>query len=148
MLRESGLLPEGRRYFFLQPLSEDGWLIEQTDFGWQVSKARKVMADQTFLRSYDVFDRVTLSKPLGLKPQAFSRGGEPFPLKISSSAFGTEFVSLAIYEKQLSELILGESIAEKLLLVWELRVSYPKTWILRHQVKDSFCHEISLIGAL
>lgn len=118
VIRETGRLAEGRRYFFLQHLNESGWLFEQTDFGWQVSRAQKIVSEQTFLRSYEIFDRVTLSRPSSKTVGLGLYDINSSPLRVSSERFLSEYVSLSVYEKQLETLwrspdtiVSGESFA-------------------------------------
>ena len=90
---ESGKLSEGRRYFYLQPWSSEGYLFERSPHGWTVAKAEKIVGDQTFLRHSDTWDVVTLYRPDQFKGL----------LRISSQRMGDELMSFPVYEEMLKD---------------------------------------------
>lgn len=92
-LRESGKLDGGRPYFFIQPLSDYGWLFERSGAGWIVSKAEKIVQENKFLRLYDHWDIVTIHRPID------GNG----TLRVSSERFNVNLVSFIVYEELLNQ---------------------------------------------
>ncbi len=90
MLRESGRLPGRRRYFFVQPLSRDGWLFERSETGWVISQARKIVKERTFMRAYDHWDIVTIYEP------SDGQG----TLRLTSKRFEDNLVGFSVYEQK------------------------------------------------
>lgn len=86
---ETGMLPGKRRYFYLAPWNEAGWLFEQSPSGWVVSQAEKIVAQNTFLRRYEAWDIVTLHAP---------NDGASL-IRVSSRRFGDELLSFPLYEE-------------------------------------------------
>ncbi len=94
MLREMGRIEPDRLYFFLKPLNERGFLFERAGSGWLVSKAEKIVGRDTFIRSGEPWDRVTLYQ---------GRDGQVSGPRISSERLGVNFVSFAVYEQKLRQ---------------------------------------------
>ena len=51
-LIERGFLPENRRYFYLQALSDTGFLFEESDRGWLIAKADKDCAREAIFTNF------------------------------------------------------------------------------------------------
>lgn len=63
---ESGHVGPGRKYFYLKPKNNPGWLFEQSATGWVVSRSEKLVGQDLFLRRGSAFDIVSLYKPRSL----------------------------------------------------------------------------------
>lgn len=101
VIREMGMLDPDRLYFYLKPLNRDGWLFERTGSGWLVSKAEKIVGQNTFVRSHEPWDRVTLYE---------AKKGTTTAPRLTSDRLGTELVSFAVYEQKLRSTIVQELI--------------------------------------
>ena len=100
---ERGVLSEKRRYFFVQPANEEGWLFERSPYGWTISKAAKIVETQTFLRNSDAWDVVVLFKPD--HPDGLVR--------LSSKRLSNDLICFPIYRQMLmDELALGRPVDE------------------------------------
>lgn len=99
---ETGTLVGERRYIFVQPWNETGWLVEQAPSGWVIARAEKRLGTETFMRSGEAIDAVNL----------YANERDPSMIKVSSHLAGDEDVSWPLYERQitdwLKEAILGE----------------------------------------
>jgi len=91
MIRESGKLPGRRPYFFVQPLSHDGWLFERSETGWVISQARKIVDISTFMRAYENWDIVTVYEP---------NDGQG-TIRLTSKRFEDNLVSFSVYEQKM-----------------------------------------------
>lgn len=91
ILRETGRLNDRRPFFFVQPVNEAGWLFEKGTHGWRISRAQRIVSQQTFMRQHESWDVVTLHTCSG-------GGGPP---RVDSLKFKTDLVSYAVYEQQL-----------------------------------------------
>lgn len=87
---ESGWIDINRRYFYLKPLDQQGWLFERSGFGWVVSRSEKIVLDDLFLRKSDPLDIVTL----------FLMRGMTRP-RVASRLINEEVVSFSHYEELL-----------------------------------------------
>lgn len=96
VLREQGSTEDGRNYIFMKPMNQHGWLMEKSRTGWRISRAEKIVGQNLFLRSNeDPWDVATLwSDPTGERL-----------MRISSSRFGRDLLSISEYERRLAEAI-------------------------------------------
>ena len=85
---EKGRLPQSQSYFFLAPWHQTGYLFEQGPTGWHVSKAEKLESQQTFMRSSESWDQVTL-----FQSADEGRG----PLRLRSLSLGSDIMTFPIY---------------------------------------------------
>lgn len=60
---EKGYLAPRRMYFYLQPKNSQGWLFERSGHGWIISRCRKIVEKDLFLRTAEPWDKVTLMAP-------------------------------------------------------------------------------------
>jgi hypothetical protein len=93
-LRESGRIAPERPYFFIKPLNETGLLFERSGAGWVVSKAEKIVQEDTFIRSSNVWDVVTIYSP---------RQGVSGTARVSSERLGLDRVAFQVYTQALAE---------------------------------------------
>jgi hypothetical protein len=93
-LRESGRIAPERPYFFIKPLNETGLLFERSGAGWVVSRAEKIVQDDTFIRSSNVWDIVTIYAP---------RQGVEGTARVSSERLGLDRVAFPVYTQALAE---------------------------------------------
>ncbi len=98
-LWESGTLAGSRPYFYLQPWSERGWLVEESPKGWVISRAEKIASQSQFIRDRLAWDHVML----------YQAENSPGMLKVSSTLMGESLVSLALYEDFMVRMLRGES---------------------------------------
>jgi hypothetical protein len=90
--REMGRLSAGKRsYFYVQPMGRAGILFERSGAGWVVSPAERIVHQQTFLRSQEPIDTVSLY---------LSNDSAAYP-RVRSSAEGDSLLALAVYEQRL-----------------------------------------------
>lgn len=89
---EWGDLPDRRKYFFIQPWSQKGFLFEQEHKGWIVAKADKLTHERSFIRDSQAWDVVTL----------FEARGQDL-VRLSSSRYGDDPMSYVIYQELLFE---------------------------------------------
>ena len=89
-LKEHGRISGNRNYFFIQPINEAGWLIERSGKGWVISKAQKIVANNTFLRQSEPWDVVTVYAP------KYKEG----TIRVTSQRFQTPLLSLLVYEEK------------------------------------------------
>ena len=90
---EHGQLSEKRKYFYVQPINEDGWLFERSPYGWTISRASKIVESQTFLRNSDAWDVVVLFKPD--HPDGL--------IRLSSKRLSHDLICFPIYHQMLME---------------------------------------------
>ena len=91
VLREAGRVAPNRPYFYLKSLNQRGWLFERSGSGWVVSRAEKIVSQDTFIRSHEAWDTVNIFT---------AADGESLP-RVSSPRLGAELVSFAVYEEML-----------------------------------------------
>ncbi len=94
-LREMGRIQDGRRYFYIQPINQEGWLLEQTSTGWVTTRAIKNVASQTFLRRYETWDIVSVFK---------ATDGDQF--RLSSPKLDLHLVSPFVYQERMIQALL------------------------------------------
>lgn len=93
---EYGALPHGRQYIFVAPWSEAGWLFEGSGTGWLLSRAEKIVARDTFVRSALAVDQVTL----------YQRQDQPGGcLRLESTLFGPDLMTFPLYERELHQFL-------------------------------------------
>jgi hypothetical protein len=85
---ERGRLAEDRSYFYLAPWHEEGWLFERGPTGWIVSRAEKIVQQNTFMRRAEAFDSVTLYQADGEKDAC---------LRLESIAMGPDLMTFPVY---------------------------------------------------
>jgi len=100
---ETGTLVGERRYLYVQPWNETGWLVEQAPSGWVIARADKRPGTETFMRSGEAFDAVSL----------YANEEDPGLIKVSSHLAGDEDVSWPLYERQISDWLRGAILGEK-----------------------------------
>jgi len=91
ILREAGRIGPKRPYFFLKPMSETGWLFERSGSGWVVSRAEKIVGQDTFLRRGEPWDIVTLHE---------SASGSN-TIRVTSQRIGGDLIPFSVYESKL-----------------------------------------------
>ncbi|MCB9229493.1 MAG: hypothetical protein H6618_07775 [Deltaproteobacteria bacterium] len=89
--REYGRIDPGRKYFYLKPESERGWLFERSGIGWLVSRSEKIVSEDLFLRTEAPVDIVT----------TFCLASRDSVLRISSEYFDAELISPLVYERKM-----------------------------------------------
>ena len=99
IIKETGKLDPDRLYFYLKPLNQSGWLFERSGSGWLVSRAEKIVGQNTFMRSHEPWDRVTVFD---------GKSGKLNAPRITSDRLGAELVSFAVYEEKLRSTITEE----------------------------------------
>ncbi|MFW7381361.1 MAG: hypothetical protein ACOH5I_21280 [Oligoflexus sp.] len=87
-LCEKGQIPDGGKYFYVQPWNEEGWLFESASAGWTVARATKIVHEQRFLRHRESWEAATLLQP---------RQREAL-IRVSSNRYGDDPICLPIYE--------------------------------------------------
>lgn len=90
--RESGKFADERKYFFIKPNSQKGWLFERSGNGWVTSRCEKIQATNTFLRGVEVWDIVTL-----FAPETHFEA----PYRVSSQRYGSDIISIEVYKIKL-----------------------------------------------
>jgi hypothetical protein len=98
-LREAGRIAPERPYFFIKPFNQHGLLFERSGAGWIVSKAEKIVSGDTFIRSSNVWDHVTVYGP---------KSGQDGVPRISSERLGLDRVAFPVYTQ-----VLAENLAEQ-----------------------------------
>ncbi len=91
LIQEWGKLPEGRRFFFLQPWGGEGLLFEEEKKGWIISRAHKIPEKHQFMRSSEAWDVVNV----------FVANWEESLPRLSSSRFGNDLMSFPLYQEAL-----------------------------------------------
>lgn len=87
---EHGKFSATRRYFYIKPPAETGWLFERSGYGWVVSRADKIVSQSLFLRSNEASDAVTVYK----------RDGSEL-VRLFSQAMQPNFVAIPVYQQTL-----------------------------------------------
>ena len=93
--KEYGKMEAGRRFFFIKPPGQSGWLFETTPKGWVISKADKIVHQGMFLREGDAVDHVNL----------YQAGGRQDFVRVVSKSFGSDLLSMTVYEQKLLSLL-------------------------------------------
>lgn len=101
--REFGRLATGRAYFFLQPFNAAGFLFESSQTGWIVTRASKIVHEETFIRNGERMEQATL-----LLPQAGTFGDEPVFPRVASSLFQQNNMAFSLYEMKLIQKLQDE----------------------------------------
>jgi hypothetical protein len=90
--KEVGKTADGRRFIFLKPFNDYGWLIERNGPGWRMSRAEKIVRDGIFMRGQgDPWDQVLVYHV----PQDQDR-----LFRVKSQRFGGDLLTLTVYEDQ------------------------------------------------
>ena len=90
---ERGFVGKDRPYLYLAPWHAQGWLFECSLHGWVISQAEKIVSQDTFVRTSQAWEVVTLFKAEG---QTVADG-----FRISSSRHEGQLLSFPIYESEL-----------------------------------------------
>ena len=90
---EVGRLGASRPFIYLAPWHTQGWLFECGSHGWVIARAEKIVAKDTFVRSSQAWEAVTLFKAQGESVED--------SLRISSSRHDGQLLSFPIYESEL-----------------------------------------------
>jgi hypothetical protein len=100
---EKGLLPGQQAYIFCQALQSKGILLCQTNHGWQLFSAHKIIATETFVRSANLLDycKVEQSLPLEQNKSAIP----PRPRISSELFFQGSYAPLELYLQKLGALL-------------------------------------------
>ena len=100
VFREHGQTRGKYPYFYLKPAWDKGWLFEQSETGWVVVRAEKIVGEDLFLRRQEAWDAVDL----------FTVNGEPGGLpRLQSRVLGKELLSPPVYEHKLLRSILDSA---------------------------------------
>lgn len=91
---ESGWLSPGRRYFYIKPRSQDGWLFERSGQGWIIAQCDKIVARDTFIRRGEAWDKITISRFRGAHCP-----------RVNSHRLGDDSISFRHYEQQILQFL-------------------------------------------
>ena len=100
VFREHGTTRGKYPYFYLKPAGDKGWLFEQSETGWVVVRAEKIVGEDLFLRRQEAWDAVDLFTVNG------EAGGLP---RLQSRVLGKELLSPPVYEHKLLRSILDSA---------------------------------------
>ena len=92
---ERGRLESGRRYFYLKPGGESGWLFERTALGWSISRSEKIVQEGVFMRDGEPWDMVTLYRPKVLNASP----------RVRSLRAGDHLIGFSVYLSLMTEAV-------------------------------------------
>ena len=94
---ETGWIQNDYRYFFLKKANNQGWLFEQSETGWLVSRSEKIVKDDTFVRKGAAWDIVSI----------YRSSNPHIDCRVSSGELTKgEVVSYLVYENKIATHIL------------------------------------------
>lgn len=100
---EKGQLSGQKAYFFIQKPQQEGYLFHANEIGWQVFRAHKIVATDTFVRSAILFDSVViyLNREQGITK----------PRLMSERFFGSDQVAFELYRTRLYQQLIRRLVA-------------------------------------
>ena len=101
LMREYGRVSANRQYFFIKPPRNTGWLFERSGTGWVISRADKIVEENTFVRHGEPWDIVAV---FGSK-----NGGA---VRVSSPRLRDDLLSFNTYQRKLLDCILNADDAD------------------------------------
>ncbi|MDD9951455.1 MAG: hypothetical protein OXT67_07805 [Zetaproteobacteria bacterium] len=102
---EYGYITSGLKYFYVQPKSQKGWLVQRSGFGWTVSQAAKVITQEQFMRASTPEEAAIVHVMHNHRDNT----DLSHPYRIASSRDPLEHTSFTVYLKQLEILITANS---------------------------------------